>query len=287
VSEFDTRNGQSGLPRWALALGFGVFTVGLILALQAVRIEMSDVSIWWMAAAALVGVPMMTAANAMEYKLTAQLSGHSVSVLDAVEVAITSTAANVLPLPGGPLVKIASLRRAGSTTSAATRVTIWAGLLWLAVASVVAALALLSENKTIPVIVGLGSLAMGAVAVTRLVALGAGTGPQTTVAGLVSVEVAGTLATALRLWLVAQAIGISLGSTAFVLALAPVLGAAVVFVPAGLGVRESASAGLAVVSGATAGVGFLVAAVDRILGLVVHGIAAGLLLTRRKRTMAS
>ena len=287
MSEFDTTDGQTGLPRWALALGFTVFTVGLVLALQAVRIDMNDVSIWWMVAAALVGVPMMTVSNATEYKLAAQLNGHSVSVLDAVEVAITSTAANVLPLPGGPLVKIASLRRAGSPMSTAAKTTIWTGLLWLAVASVVAALALLSENKIIPVIVVPVSLAIGAVAVRRLVALGAGPGRQATVVGLVWVELLGTLATALRLWLVAQGIGISLGATAFVLALAPVVGAAVVFVPAGLGVREAASAGLAVVSGATAGVGFLVAAVDRILGLVVHGVAAGLLLTRRKRTLAS
>lgn len=272
------------MPRWALTLGLVVFVVGLFLALKSVSITWSQLKLPWLLIAAFVGVPMMTVLNALEYKLTGRLLGHTVPAWEAVEVAVTSTAANLLPVPGGPFLKIASLRRTGSSTRTAANATVWSGMLWLSTAVLVAAVTLMSTGRGLYIIAAAGASILGTAALVMLHRLSHESRPRPVLAALVTVELGSTLATALRLWLIGQGIGISVGSTALVLSLAPVLGAAVVFLPAGLGVREAAAAGLAAISGAEAGVGYLLTAVDRIIGLVVHGVAAAILVGRRART---
>jgi uncharacterized membrane protein YbhN (UPF0104 family) len=272
------------MPRWALALGLTVFVVGFFLALQSVSLTWSQFELPWLLIAALVGVPMMTVLNALEYKLTGRLLGRSVPAWEAVEVAVTSTAANLLPVPGGPFLKIASLRRTGAPTRSAAHATVWSGMLWLNTAVLVAAVTLMSTGRGLYVVAAGGACMLGIAALVMLKRLSHEARPWPALAALVTVEFGSTLATALRLWLIGQGIGISVGSTALVLSLAPVLGAAVVFLPAGLGVREAAAAGLAAISGAEAGVGYLLTAVDRIIGLVVHGVAAAILVGRRTRT---
>lgn len=274
----------SEFPKWALALGLVVFVVGLILAIPSLEFDPSASSLAWVAAAALIGVPIMTLSNALEFRKVAELREHDVHLAEAVEVAVSSTAANLLPLPGGPMVKIAALKRAGSSVGGATMLTVWTGALWLAVAIVVAGSALLIDGRPVFTFAIAAGLVLGAVSAFALQRQSTTAAPGRAIVALAGIELVATLGSALRLWFVGNALGVTLGLGVFVIALAPVLGAAVVLVPSGWGVRELVAAGLAVLAGLAAATGFVVTALDRVIGLVVHGSAAAALLWRRSRS---
>ncbi|NND02062.1 MAG: hypothetical protein HKN91_04685, partial [Acidimicrobiia bacterium] len=229
MSELATESAPpTEVPRWALGLGLLVFVGGLIFALPAVEFNPSAASLGWLAAAALIGVPLMTLSNAVEFQRIANLRQHEVKLVEAIEVAVSSTAANLLPLPGGSIVKIAALKRAGSSTRGAAIITIWAGALWLGVAATVAGGALLIDGEPWAWIVIAGGAAVGAGAAFALARSSTLPSRPRVIASLALVELGATLSSALRLWFVGNALGVSLGVDVFVIALAPVLGAAVV-----------------------------------------------------------
>jgi uncharacterized membrane protein YbhN (UPF0104 family) len=117
--------------------------------------------------------------------------------------------------------------------------------------------------------------------------------PGTRLAGsieLIAIEAGFVTVSALRLFLVAAALrfDVSFGqSTALVIA--AVSAAAVGFLPAGLGVREGIAALLSPIVGIPAAIGVVITAVERVVGLVVLSVFAGIvtLLTRNRRRAAA
>ena len=74
------------------------------------------------------------------------------------------------------------------------------------------------------------------------------------------------------------------GGQALALTVSGAIASAAGIFPAGLGLREAMSAGVAALVDLPASVGFVAASIDRVLGLVVLGIATLALLLQRKRT---
>jgi glycosyltransferase involved in cell wall biosynthesis len=273
VARVDRLRRSSVVTRWTLGLAAVGFVVGLVVALSSTELEFWELRWPALAAAILVGVPGMAIANAAEYNVAAAIEGKAVGLAAAMRIAVLSTAANLLPLPGGPIVRAKALADEGVRGTDAALVTILMGAAWLATSLVVAGLVGGLEFSAAVLVSGIG-LSIGIGVALALRSKIPSSDRRRLIAAVGMVELAATGATALRMWLVAQALGFDIGMGAFVLGLSPVLGAIVFFIPAGLGVREMVASLAAPAVGLDPAAGFLIASVDRLVGMAVHGTAA-------------
>ena len=270
------------LERAALILAAVAMLISVVWLLRDGRLDPSAVAPVPLAIAALVGVPLTLATNAAEFWVSAWFIDRRVSAVFALRTTILATAANLLPLPGGPLVRVHALHRRGVAVAIASAATAAVGLSWLGLAGLVAAAGAFRAGAASWVTVvsaagggvalGAGLLLVVQVAVPGRRLLGS--------AALLVTEALSLFAAAGRLWLVLLALGVDPSVPAvMVLAAAGVLATAVGIVPAGLGVREGLSALLATFVALPAATGFAVSLLDRLVGLFV-AIPLSLLLSR-------
>ena len=222
-------------------------------------------------------VPLTVLANASQFWLTARLVGSAVGLPRAMLVTILSTAANMLPLPGGSLVRIAALKSTTNTYRQTTFVTVLIAGCWLGVTMGLAgsALCYLGFERA-----GMPTLAAGIVALLLFgyTLARAFRAAPIWLAGLFTVQALAVGVGALRLWLCFMALGESVDYVqAAVLTLSTVIAAIIGVAPAGLGVTELLAAGIAEGIDIDASFGFLAAALDRVSGLLIVGPAALLL----------
>lgn len=230
-----------------------------------------------------LAVPVTMLLNAVEFVLTGRLLGREIGMLAAIEIAIVGAAANLLPLPGAALVRVAALKAAGAGYGEGTKATLLVAGLWAGIAFVFAGAWMLRLDVGA---VALAFIALGLAGWVACFAYGWRLCQSAGLPVLLSLAKLALVTTdALRLHLCLSALGVAvLFDQAAALAVAGVVGNAVSIVPAGLGVREAVSAGLAPLVGLGAGVAFLAATLNRLLGLVtVVPLAMGLLLSGRTR----
>jgi hypothetical protein len=232
----------------------------------------------------LAAVPITIMLNAYEFVLTGRLVGRRIAMPTAIEISILGTAANLLPLPGATLVRVAALKAAGAGYLEGTKATLLVAGLWAGVAFVFAGAWMLR--------LGVGPVAVLFVVVGLVAWLGCfGYGVRryrgvTLPVYLSLAKVALVTVDAMRMFLCLSAFGLAVVfDQAAALAVAGVVGNAVSIVPAGLGIREAVSAGLAPLVGLGAGMAFLAAALNRLLGLItVVPLAIGMLSSGRGQT---
>ncbi|HZD51880.1 MAG TPA: hypothetical protein VE175_02430, partial [Woeseiaceae bacterium] len=216
-------------------------------------------------------VPLTILGNAAQFWMSSRLLGvvNIAFVPGAILVAILSTAANMLPLPGGTLVRIAALKRTSNTYGQATYVTMLAAGCWLGVTSTLAGCALIvlgfRGSGAATAAAGTGALVLfGVSLVRRFQATPAWLG------GLLAVQVMMVAVGATRLWLCFRSFGEAVDPlAAAVLTLSTGIAALIGIAPAGLGLTEALAAGIAATISVPASLGFLAAALNRISGLVV------------------
>lgn len=261
---------NSRVRQTAILLAVVLFFGGLALALAA-RPELFrdvDLSVWVLVLAC---VPLTVLLNSCQFWLTACLLRVPMPPARAVLVTLLSTAANMLPLPGGSVVRIAALKSVDNSYRQGTTVTLLGAGNWLGVALVLAAGALLALGFRL---LGAGAFMVGLSAIAVAVA-GLRVVHKAGVAWLLAyatVQSAMVAIGTLRLWLCFRALGEPVQALeAVVLTLATVIAAAVGVAPAGLGVTEGTAAGIATAIGIAASVAFVAAALDRISGLAVVG----------------
>jgi hypothetical protein len=253
-----------------LVVAVGLFVTGVVLSLRELELDLATVSWWPLVLVAVLGTPATIAANAAELRAMARLSGAASppSWPHAARVVIVATAANLLPLPGGALVRVHALRTAGAGLATATVVTLLAAWVWVATAVGVAGVAAFAWSP----VTGLTAFAVASVAlVLAAVVVRTSTSRWSlpALAELAVVELITTLVHAARLYLVLLALGVaaSLPQALVLGAGAPLASAAGIF-PAGLGLAELLTALLAPVVALPAAVGFAVAALARVIGLL-------------------
>jgi hypothetical protein len=279
------RRNSPGLLLFALGL-FVAFTVVAVRALPPI-----ERPIRWelLLVAGLICVPISTALNALEYRVMAHFADHHPPALEIVQVSIMGTAANLLPVPGAVVVRLANLHKGGVRMTRGLNLTAIIGLTWVGSACVLGGIA------NMPAHPGFGSaaLALGVSLMTvSLILLTRTLEPGTRLAGsieLVAIEAGFAAVSAMRLFLVAAALrfDVSFGQAA-ALMIAAVSAAAVGFLPSGLGVREGIAAILSPIVGLPAAVGLVITAVERVVGLVVLSVFAAIvtLMTRRRSRVA-
>jgi hypothetical protein len=222
--------------------------------------------------------PATSACNAAEYAVTARYTGLRVGKIDAVRVAVLSTAANMLPVPGSVLVRAAALKRPGTSYFGGGRVIVAVSGAWLGATALLTGIVLLAagEHGAVGIILLVAGVA-GLFGGHRLAGGHRKHGRTRLAAALVLVEVATVAIGALRLWLCMQGLGYDVTLVqGTVLTFASVLASAVGVFPGGLGLREALAAAIGPLVALPAAVAAVAAAVDRLLGLpVVFLVAAG------------
>lgn len=270
------------LRRAGLVGALVVFGVGLGFALHGNAAALSDMRLGPLALLLLVCMPIQQVLNAAEFAVMARFGGARVGWRQALEVSLYTSAANLLPLPGGALTRIAALRGLGlPLRRGSTLVAIGIGA-WGGVAFFVAGAWLASEGASLagPVflLVGVALLAVAVVASLRL------NHDPGLLARLLTVRLGTIGLETVRMALALNALGAGIGlDQASVFVVASFLGALVAVAPAGLGVREAVAAALAPLAGIAPGLGFLGATLNRAAGLVGLAIATTLLLALQRR----
>jgi uncharacterized membrane protein YbhN (UPF0104 family) len=265
--------------RWSLAAAGVVFLVAMALSIGSLPDGPRELQWWAILVTGLLGIPILILLSGVEYTASAAVLGHHVRLRDSLAIALYARAANLLPIPGAALVRMQALKRAGSSYKGAASATLATALFWLAGALLVGGAVLLAYHW----LIALGFLAAGglatAVGYTAVRSIttrrDAGHEAVRSSALLLGVELAMVAIRGVLFWFVM--VGFDIGGSfqgAMVLPVAVVLASAVGFVPAGLGVREVISAGLAGLVGDTAASGALASGLDRLVSLPVMAVIA-------------
>jgi len=257
--------------RLIMSLASAAFLVGLIVAWRALPEGVHFQRYEYLAILVVVLVPATVLLNAARYDNSARILGQRVGLTQAWRISILASAANLLPLPGAALVRIAGLKSLGQSIGAAAASTGVVAGVWASVTGLVAGIwQLRAGSRELGVLFVVGGAVAGVVSVV-LMSRATRCGSRFAIAiRLIAVEVMVVLVAATRIYLVFLAIGASASfSQAVALIVAGVLASAVGILPGGLGLREALSATIALGVGLPASVGFVVAAVDRLAGIVV------------------
>lgn len=259
-------------------------------AWSSTEIELDDLRWTPIVLAFLVGGPASIAMKAAGFVVSARMVGQRPAPARTLEVAVVSSAANLLPVPGSLLVTIRSLSEDGSTYGNAIAAGTVPGLAWLGFAGIFGGVAIGVEGAPwlSVVVVGLGLAAsIGAVVLFRRVVPVEGRGRL--FIGLVAAQAGWLAVSALRLGLAMSAVGLDYGiGQAISLSVAGATSTAVGFVPGGLGVREALIAALSPLIGLPLDAGVLVGTIDRLIWLAFLAVATFvLMLGGRTRSAAT
>lgn len=260
-----------GRRRLLLLCAAAVFLVGAVIAYRHLPQDVHLVRWELLLLLGLLLVPATVALNAARFELAARLLGRSTDIVTALRVSVVATAANLLPLPGAILVRVEGLKQLGEDYRSAFLST---GIVSAASVAVPSSLAGLVQMAAGQRTVGTALIAVGIAALALSIALMiARVEPGRRVClglAILGVETLVVLVASARLLLVLRALGVEIGLTqVVVLTLAAVAAAAVGFFPGGIGLREMIAAGIAPLAALPASLGYLSAALDRVVGLLV------------------
>jgi hypothetical protein len=260
---------QQRLHRWQkplLAVATIAVIVGCALSLDALDLRWSDVRLAPLLTMALLIIPASIAYSALNMMLMGRAANVPVDFRLGVKVSVFAQIADLLPIPGGAIVRTAALIRAGGSTGRSAELVVAFSLLWIACAAAAAGLALAEHG--LPAHALAATAAMSALAICGWLAARYGATIAATAAAL---RLLGVALVATRLMLAFAVIGTALpwlDSATF--AFATILGSAASLIPAGLGVGEALSALAAGPAGIAPAAAFLAAALSRLLGFAVN-----------------
>ena len=260
-----------------LAIAAIVFVAGAVISWRQLPSDFGTFEWLPLIAVAIIGVPSMIALNAAEYRAIARLSSLQVGLADSLRVAVMGTAANLAPLPGAVVVRWNDLSSRGSRWTEALSANVVAGAAWLGLSGLTIAIVTLGESPILMSAAAAAALSsiIGIVLIQRRMRFTGAWG------GLVVVEAGIILVSAMRSYLILSAFGLGGGwkaplAIAGSYAFANVVG----IFPGGLGLRELLSGLTSRPLIGDAASGFLVSAVDRLIGLLIHVPVAAVLARR-------
>jgi hypothetical protein len=244
---------------------------------------------WAVLVLLLVTTPLTVAANAAEYRVMGAISRHRIGWLESGRLTLIAGAANLLPLPGGIMVRTQALRREGTTYRRALAANAAAGVTWIAAGCLAAGVLLIARPAAVAAVATLLTLAVAGLGAVWLLLRRA----DRRLAGrhlgsLFLVEVATVAISGLRIYLAFQVIGQTVEPVqAVALTASVIIAAAVGIFPAGLGLRELLSGVIGTAVGLTASESIAATAADRIVSLAGSAILAAVLLGTMRSTAAS
>lgn len=275
---------NGALPRRAgLVISIMMFAAGLIWSLQVFPGSVHTLQVWPLSILLFACVPLTTVLNVAEFQMMSRMAGARVDWAQSFETTIYASAANMLPLPGGVIARVAALKAHGATVRFGSLIVVLFAGIWGAIAFCYSGawLAVLGHQQ----LGGLfASAGIGLLTVLSIAAIRIKPQPPLILYAFV-IRVGSLLVDVLRQMLAIWALGVFIGfGEASVFSVSSFVGSAVSIVPAGLGVREIVVAALSPLIALPVAVGFLSAAVNRAVGMAgLIILAFGLTLRRGAR----
>ncbi|WP_159437136.1 lysylphosphatidylglycerol synthase domain-containing protein [Parasphingorhabdus marina] len=262
--------------RSVLIVAVLALVAGIYLSLRNQPELLQDVQWTPLVVLALFAVPVTMFFNALEFVLSARLIGHRVGMKSAVETTIVGSVANLLPIPGGAIVRVAALKSEGASVAKGTSTMIFVVAIWAAVSFGYSGIWLVAGGIGM---LGLLFLMIGLAGAIACFAMSRQLLDDSLItAQLFACKFGLVLFDALRLYLCLLALGVMAGfGQASVLTVSGFVGASFSIVPAGLGIREGVSALLGPLVGLTAAAAFMASAANRLVGFAVSAPLAAIL----------
>lgn len=252
----------------AFVLAVLFFLVSLVFAIRAFPASIGDLRPWPMVLVMVAGVPAMLLLNSAEYWLSAVFNNKRPSLRDSVEITIIARAANMLPLPGGTIARVAALKSLGVSVKDGIGINLLLAFLWLSLSLIYSSIWMWSIVRNPYAIYFLG-LGIFILLPTAIYLYHRSKDPKF-IFLVVTTKTLSLIVDSAKIYLCFQALAISATfAQASSLAVSGVLGSAVSIVPAGLGVREAVASLLASMVGLSLSSGFLAVALNRILSMSV------------------
>jgi len=265
---------RKATARWRVHLivaAAALFAVGLGVSIGSLDLTWNQVSIGPALLILCFLGPLTLVMASISLQLSASTVGQQISFRDGLAVSAIGSIAELLPLPGGAMVRGAALMRAGAGVRDSTWIVMLTAVLTLSMATALGSAPLIAVGS------GLGYLF-----------LAAGSGGTLVSVVWIARRARTSLALAMvALRLVILVLGVARVSAAFAaigLAIRPIeaalfvissaLGNAVSIVPAGLGISEAIAAALALLVEMPPAAAFVAVALDRVLTLSASGIIA-------------
>ena len=241
---------------------------GLLLSLSRQPTLLRDIQVRPALLVIAIGVPATVVLNAIEYMFMGSMVGVRIPFKSGLRISIVASAANMLPLPGATIVRVAGLKAAGGAMRASTSVVGIVALIWIGVAFAFCGLAVSVTHVDFGaafLALGVSTLVFALIIGTRVMRIA----PRVLLIVLM-IKLSLVLVDTFRIYLCLLSLGVGasyLQSSGF--AISSVAGSAVSIVPAGLGVREAVSAAVAPLVDLQPSIGFLAASLNRLLALIV------------------
>lgn len=273
------------IKKVALIFAVVFFIGGLVWSLKVFPFDLAKLKLFPVLIVILVGVPITIVLNAWEFLLSVHYNRRRSDLGFAIKVSIISTAANMLPLPGGTIARVSALSSLGVKVRKGITVNLLIALLWVGLALVYSGAWMFAHADDLYA----ASFVVAGVAVTLPASffLGRNSGSWSLAFKLIGTKTAMLVVDSARLLLCFLALGVSADfAQSSALSLSGVVGSAVSIVPAGLGVREAAASALSTLVGLSLSAGFLVTALNRMLGLATV-LPIATVLSRREMKQSS
>lgn len=281
-------NNRAGSPKarqWLLVFAFVLFVVISVVSFQSLP---NGVHFHWWALPVLILVttPAMVLANSAEFRMMGQINGHRIKWLPAARLTVIAGAANLLPLPGGIMIRTQALRKRGSSYKHALAANAAAGLTWIGAGCLAIATLFAFDGDTVLAAVVLAVLGVAAlVAVALLLRRIDRSSAARNLASLLVIETATVVISGVRIFLAFRLIGLSVNAAqAVALTASQIIAAAVGIFPSGLGLRELLAGAIGSAVDLPVSEAVAATASDRITGQLGMALLAGsLLLSGRRR----
>lgn len=268
---------RKAAARWRVHLivaAAALFAVGLGVSIGSLDLTWNQVSTG-PALLILFGLGPLTLVTAsISLQLSATAVGRQISFRDGLSVAAIGSIAEMLPLPGGAMVRGAALMRAGAGVRESTWIVTLSAVLMLSMATALGSAPLIAAGSGVGflfLVAGSGGTLVSAIWIARRA--------RTSLAlAMVALRLVILVLGVARVSAAFAAIGLAIRpieATLFVIS--STLGNAISIVPAGLGISEAIAAALALLVELSPAAAFVAVALNRVLDLIVSGIFAFLL----------
>jgi hypothetical protein len=107
------------LRNWGLAGALIIFVAGLVWTIRETPGLEPTISVWQLLLLLMLSAPAGTVLNTLELYALGRIAGGPMPMRTSLELTIYTSAANMLPLPGGVVTKLAGMKAHGSSYKAA------------------------------------------------------------------------------------------------------------------------------------------------------------------------
>ncbi|KWV90513.1 hypothetical protein AUC45_14860 [Erythrobacter sp. YT30] len=252
-----------------LTLAMGIFFGGLFYSITQLNLSWSDVQLAPLLFLLLVMGPLTLVYSGINMQLMAKAISVRIGFLHSIKVSAYAQVAELLPLPGGAIVRTAALMKEGASTRESATIVAGLALLWISCAAVGGGVALLSVR-----LVGEFLLVFGLVTVIATVFWLAKVANWSIALYALGLRALGLLLVASRITIAFLVLNVTIDPIdALAFGFAIILGSAAAIAPAGLGIGEALSALMAEPNGVAATAAFSAAAINRLAGFAVNMIS--------------